>query len=1795
MVFTAGHHTQHRYHTIHPTPNALNRKPTHLTILRQGILSSFANPIRVKFLSCKGALSVVPFVLDSRKAFRIFATVCTLFSLGIVAHGFARSKAAAQATDFVWIEAENTVSRNIKGEVLGWGRKEFLSGESWLQVSIPEDKVDAELPEGGVVLKYDLRLPKASKYEVWNRIGFEFARSPFDWRIDNGEWKRISPDMLTTDLMTIETWNEVAWLKMGEQDLTTGTHTLEIRLPKTTDDKGKTARVLYTSDALCLTAGKFYPNSKFKPNEDGRTDEDKAAEKQVFALADAPTDGQRVTLPLNGNWEVCRNDEQAPPFNVAQPMQDFPERPVWHAIPVPSDKNESRPDLVFAHRLWYRTRVRIPTSAAGRSFFLTFPRNSLNTTVYVNKVFCGFQKNPNVNFSIDISKGIKPGQVNEIWVGIRDAWYGYSTNPTDPMKLRRKFNLPLSFVGQGFQDLAYPIWNAWQSGIIQTPTLTCAGSIYASDVFVKPSVAEKRLEADITLTSTRSDEKTVNVQVAAVDARTGMEVKQWPVMTVRVAAVTTQPVSFSGEWTDAKLWWPVPDPQLYYLKVTVLEDKKPTEVSQTRFGFREWGKHGKDFTLNGVIWHGWADLCAGDTPMAFLEQYRKTNQRFFRLAGYAQGGPTWHGLTPLQALDFADEQGMVVRRSGDLDGEAIGYMAVENDPDLKKRYNSEVKMQLMANWRDQMVAQVLGERNHPSIHLWSIENEWLYINCINLYSHLMDQFEMEVKRCADAVMQADPTRLAMTDGGGAAKNQLYPVHGDHYVFGDVTHYPDQAYQPNPTGGGRGRWTWDQKRPRYLGEDYYANGMNPAEFAYFGGEETFQGKASTRRAAGIIQKMLTEGYRWAEYGAFHFWLGSESAIDQYTAFAPLAVFCRQWDSTFGAGQSVKRSLAIFNDTFDVTGPITLKWILKVGDNEVADGTSEHTVAPGMSKKLETILPVPPITTPRAKGEWILTLSVNGEERFREVKPITILNPQRGASFIALTKTTGQGGVKVVNRERRLEGGPDRVTSASITQRDPAKPLVYDPQGNIGVYLQARGILYTPVDSLSKLPNTNTKVLLIGKDALTTEDSASSALAAWASQGHVVVVLEQKNTLKYQGIPAQMEPDTNEGSTAFIEDESHPIFAGLANSDFFTWPHGSVVYRNAYAKPTRGAKSLLQCDDRLARTAVAEIPVGKGLILVSQLRVAETVSTNPVAQQLLHNLLAYAVNYKQEFRPVAAAGLADPQLVKTLDAVGVNYSKASGVLAAIKKPGIAVIEATLANLRTLAAAREQLTRFYAGGGWIILIGLTPEGLEDYNKLVGFDHMIRPFRRERVIFPAHRNPLMAGLSTSDIVLSSGERINNYSGDFYLASDAFSYVVDFDDVAPFAKLPPPSYWGNADDSNDHNPYNIVNGFYSADAWQLIFSMWAGQNGKPEVPMSFPKPVEITEMEWAGNAFYYPTKKVELTFDGANKVDFDTVPNNEPQTFTLPAGSVGKEILVRIADWVKAKEPPIVGIDNIRLKAKRSANFYKTIKPLLNIGAMMAYEKGKGGIVLCNVRFQETETVPENKRKKQNILATVLRNLKAPFGGETTVIAGAPLQYTPIEIGKQANQYRDDKGWFGDKAFTFKDLPAGRQTFSGVPFQVFSFATSPVPNAVMLGADGIPNNLSDAVRGIPVNRKADALFFLQAARIDQRRDERERRENKRYEMARYVITYADGEKATIPLYSEIDLDDYKQEAPRAIPGAQIAWLRPYEGTPFTAVAYMKQWDNPRPTVAIQSIDLEYGPDRRGVPALLAVTAASAR
>lgn len=1692
----------------------------------------------------------------------------SLFCFQCPSSAFAAQKEPA---DFVWVESEKPTAANIDMKPSPWGGK-VMSGDNWLQVNIDDKDVEKKTPAGGILLSYKFNAPTTGTYQVWNRLGFENVRSAFDWRLDDAAWKAVSPDEITTDLTEIGFWASIAWLKMGQTSLNAGSHTLQIRLPITYDVQKKPQRIFYSSDALCLFKGDFHPNGPYRPNDmSWQTPAIKSAANKTFSMP-ATTPSAQNALSLRGEWQIARWDEMLVKDRTA-PIKSLPnpEDLHWESISIPGDKNKQRPELTFAHRYFLRTRVDIPAGSKDHSYYLHFPSLNMIASVFVNGQYCGSDDTPFALWDCDISKAVKSGN-NEIWVGIKDTYYAIDTN--DGKNLRTSFMMPTEFFtdNQGSSmTLDFPVWNHRENGILQEPTLVSAGKVYTSDVFALPSVKNKSLGLEITLKNPTANPIDVTVANSVAPLKSGDTEKTFETKQVQVPAGKEVVIRLNETFAKPKLWWP-DDPQQYLVTTKLSVGGKQLDSRTTKFGFREWDWHGATFTLNGIPWHGRADLAdfGVENPEAAVATWHRHGQNMQRLWNENGQG----GMNLEQTLDFYDSHGIPVRRTGIFDGEKAAYRLTEQVK-VNGKETTVARRALYDNWHRQLRAWARGQRNHPSIFIWSMENEITFIN--SSVFGLNPITDLEMRKAGQILAQLDPTRPQMTDGGNALLDESLPVYGGHYMEAPLSSLPDAAYDIKGLTD-RQKWPITHQKPILMGEAYFASGFELSSLATVGGESAFVGKAESHPALGLIGKIYSEGYRWNGI-SFHFWLGGESDA-YYNSWQPVAVLCRQWDWTFGSGQKVVRTMGIFNDTrFD--DPIMLTCTLKIGGKTAATETSVHKIAAGMNHKFDVTLTMPQVST-RQEGEWTLALSVKGKQVFQDTKQISVLGTGRPTALFHKSKTQISGTKSTVGGAHSSAGSkPGRLRLASQVE---GSLVVYDPNKSVTPLLTADRITFTPISSLSSLP-ANAKTLLIGKDAVDAVSSTSGILAAYAAAGRSVIVLEQKFPLQFQALPGAMRLDKNEGRIGFVEDLDHPIMMGLAQKDFFTWSGDGVLYRNAYNKPTSGGKSLLQCDDQLKDSALIEMPSGKGILLLSQLVIGEKAATSPVAHRLLLNMIDYGQTYKQVFRSVALVS-DNPRLTKAVDAIGVAYGKDSDVLSAIAKPGsIAVVSATSANLKTLAQNEAKVKTFTEGGGWLLLNNLTPEGLGDYNKLVGVAHLIRPFGREKVTFPAVRNPLTAGLATSNIVIGSGKQIFDYNAGQYPATDAFSYVVDYDDVAPFGKSTFFAY------------DNIVNNFVSADGWPLIIDFPAPTEGKPfPIPITFPRQETITEFTYVGNVMYNPTTKVNLVFDGKNRVELPTRPDDQPQTFAIPSLIAAKEITLEIAEWKSLPDKrqngqDLIGIDNIYLKAKRTPEFYKKVKPLLNIGAMVAYPQGSGGIVLCNVNFLDNEAVPENVIKKQTILATLLRNMKAPFAGSGNAISSANLVYQPIDISKQANQYRGEQGWFGDKNFTFAAFPGGRQTFAGVDYSIYTFATSPVPTAVMLAGEGVPNGLADSIRGIPVGRKADALFFLQAARIDQRRNEQEVRDNSKFETADYVINYADGQQVKVPIYSEIDIEDYKQKSPAPLPGAQIAWLRPYEGTPYTAVAYQMRWNNPRPNVEIKSIDIVYGQQRRGVIALLAVSA----
>ena len=1692
------------------------------------------------------------------------------------------SSVVCPAADFAWIEGEKPTSLPViapsenpedKGyEFKGWGNSQFMSEGKVLNISISEKENAKRLGKDGAVFGYEFDLKSAGNYQIWGRIGYEWVRSDFDWKIDNGQWKTLKATEPTCDLMPIAFWCEIAWVKFGEMDLPAGKHSLQIRhLPLKVYDypEEKDVRTLDLFDCFCIYKGDFVPNGKIRPDEVFLTENDKKAAETVFELKAPKTAGDRSSVELSGLWQIARWDEQS--FKEEDRLKGTESLPknledlVWYGINFPGEKDKERPEFQMCHRFIVRAKAMIPVEMKDRAFILDFESFGMIASVFVNGKNCGWSKDSFTRWQCDISSAVKPGGKNDVAVVFKDSYYAIR----DLQKgARNYFNVPKEILNSQAISMKFdmPVWNCDASGIIAPLNLVAAGKSYTADVFAKPSVKNKTLGLDISVKNSTATPSKIKIETEIIPwngGKGGSSEKTFAPREITVQPGKEETVTLSESWTNPKLWWP-DEPTLYWVVTKLSSEGKVIDVLRTRFGFREWDWSTHLFKLNGIKWQMWADISKGglNTSKEGIEWCRKTGINMTRLwTIYGTGGSSRR-----QMLDLYDESGLPTRSGGIFDGEMASYGLVEK---------GEPNKSLFENWYSQIQAWVRTERNHPSIFIWSVENEVTFINSCNLGT--LDLVEPAIRKGAEMVEKLDPTRPTMVDGGRALKNQSMPVSGCHYndmsAGASWRDFPDLAYNSrdfwyrtfnrNP-----GVWPMAKDKPMLHGECFYANGMAPAEYSALDGDKCFTGMAEAKNAKALYGKILTEGYRWDEVSAWHMWVAYESDLI-YTAMKPVCVFCREWNWTFGSGSEVKRTLKVFNST-RFNDPIEVSWSLNIDGQNANLAKKSFNIPAGEAQQFDITLKIPPVEK-RTHGEFIMTCSRGGKEVFREVKNISVINPD-------------------------LSAKPE-VSKENLA--------VYDPAGKIKARLAKRGIPFTEISSLDKIPSA--KNLVFGKNSVPKEKATSDFLLKLASSGTKILVLEQATPLEQKAVSADLELSELNGRIAFPEDLTHPAMDGLDQPDFFTWSGDSIVYRKPYKKSTYGSKSLVQCDTLLNYTALAECQTGDGIMLLCQLVVEEKLDSNPVAQKLFDNLLNYTVSYKP-IRKATAVFVQDSLKFKIINNSGMNFSSAPDLTSALDpKYGIAIVEASPENLKKLSESADKVKSFTGNGGWIMLWGLTPDGLESFNNIVGFKHLIRPFQMEKVVFPSPRDPLSSGITLRDIVMDSGKEIFSFMSLKFPAEDEFSYIVDYDEVAPFLKLPSPEELGKPKDSTqlkgwDHWPKNMVNGYTADDTWRFCYSILLDRGDKTKWTMELPREEEFVSFSIIINNLYHKISKINLYFDDDPSPAVLEVKNNhEKQEFSIE-GRKGRKITLEITDWEKSGAQNVIGIDNFWIGVKRPESFRENVKPLLNIGGLMRYTMGKGGILLNQLNITDKEVNPINSDKKATVVKTLLKNLGADFGGTKQEAADyydvVSYRYMPVkfEDGK-FNAYMKKTGndfpWFSNRPGDLSALPAGENKFDGVTYNILDFKTSPVPSCMMLSGFGSKTKQQE-IKNLKIGMKCDALFFLHTFNA---KDELLKMTDMKNPpvLFKYIVNYAGGTKLEIPIKWLSETGNWYARDSASCSNASVAWSADIQDDKDAgkAVLYSMKWLNPNPDGKIESVDLCYTPekDKWGTPSLLAITA----
>jgi hypothetical protein len=213
--------------------------------------------------------------------------------------------------------------------------------------------------------------------------------------------------------------------------------------------------------------------------------------------------------------------------------------------------------------------------------------------------------------------------------------------------------------------------------------------------------------------------------------------------------------------------------------------------------------------------------------------------------------------------------------------------------------------------------------------------------------------------------------------------------------------------------------------------------------------------------------------------------------------------------------------------------------------------------------------------------------------------------------------------------------------------------------------------------------------------------------------------------------------------------------------------------------------------------------------------------------------------------------------------------------------------------------------------------------------------------------------------------------------------------------------------------------------------------------------------------------------------------------------------------------------------------------------------------------------------------------------------VEGENRKDTPVSLENYGNLYLSKaQGWVAQGG-DLSALPLGKNTFSGVQYTIRDFKTSPLESGVTLKHPILKSNASaEQIQGIAINDVADSLFFLHTF-LETKAWQPNWQSKTPPALFQYIIHYEDGITLPVVVTLNESVNPWLQskEAP-SLPKAEIAWRGPSADTTkqkdLCPTVYQFQWNNPKPSVKILSIDFSYAENGKdfGAPVLLGVTSA---
>jgi hypothetical protein len=414
---------------------------------------------------------------------------------------------------------------------------------------------------------------------------------------------------------------------------------------------------------------------------------------------------------LDGTWEFFPGDHAREDLDRLTPA----------AIEVPG-LWEAQGYLELDGVAWYRKRFVIED--ADGWWTLRFAAVMDFADVWLNGVHLGSHEHPFTPFELAVTAALRAGE-NLLEVRVFDP-------PVDhPEHIRSAHGK------QGWANHVFPsrpsLYMTY-GGIWQSVTLRRHGAAVTRDVFINGDPDDLVITMDI-----------VNVSDQPVVAEVGVRtVGTVHVSTVELDALARQSVTFTLGRTPAKRWHP-DAPILHNALIDVQVEGQLTDRRRLRFGLRTVRVEGEQLLVNEVPYRMKSVLVQGFVADRLYAEGTRDEIVREVLAAKAMGFTMLRlhikAFDPVY-LTVCDELGMLLECDLPI-AEPIAHDELGAGSTVHRRCVEAI------------TEQVVRDRNHPSIVLWSAMNE---LGLEGEGSRQSDAYESFARELYAAVLAADPTR-----------------------------------------------------------------------------------------------------------------------------------------------------------------------------------------------------------------------------------------------------------------------------------------------------------------------------------------------------------------------------------------------------------------------------------------------------------------------------------------------------------------------------------------------------------------------------------------------------------------------------------------------------------------------------------------------------------------------------------------------------------------------------------------------------------------------------------------------------------------------------------------------------------------------------------------------------------------------------------------------------------------------------------------------------------------------------